>query len=90
MTYAGAVEMITTDPCSLEQYTRVRAEVAYARLPLETVLERLGIAAASWHVSERYWMPRVSSSADPEFDIVASLRFLQLMKLEAARLSGLR
>jgi hypothetical protein len=86
--------MVTTEPCSLEQYTRVRAELTYRRGPdgktldVRIVLEEHGYTCQSWVACKDYWTPRVSSNAEPEFDIAASLRFLQLMKQEAHRLTG--
>ncbi|HEY5936173.1 MAG TPA: hypothetical protein VIU61_16095 [Kofleriaceae bacterium] len=81
-------------PCTLELYTRVRAEMAYRkdqlgnRINYHLVLAEHGFTHTSWLECEGYWTPRVASNADPKFDLAASMRFRELMQTESDRLSG--
>jgi hypothetical protein len=85
-----------TPPCTLEVYTRVRAEMAYRkdrlgnRVNYHLVLAENGFSHPGWLECENYWTPRVASNADPKFDIGQSMRFRELMQTESDRLFGSR
>lgn len=68
------------EPCSLEAYTRVLAELAHgpARRYADT-LEAHGFTRATWRVAEQYWSPRIAAEDDPRFSPGQATRFRVLM-----------
>jgi len=82
------------EPCTLEVYTRVHAEMAYRkdrlgnRINYHLVLAEHGFNHTAWLECESYWSPRVASNADPKFDLAQSVRFRELMQSESNRLFG--
>jgi hypothetical protein len=83
------------EPCTLEVYSRVHAEMAFRKGPdgqkvdYNLVLAEHGYTHQSWLECEGYWTPRVVSDADPKFDAGAAARFRTLMQAESDRIFGI-
>jgi hypothetical protein len=71
------------EPCTLEVYTKVHAEMAYRadatgkQVNYQIVLAEHGFTHQSWLECEGYWTPRVVSPEDPKFDADAAMKFRQ-------------
>jgi hypothetical protein len=85
------------EPGSLEQYTKVHAEMALRKDPDDpsrkidhmVVIEENGFTHAKWLEMEGYWTPRVGSDEFPEFDPVLAAKFSELFQKEADRINGI-
>jgi hypothetical protein len=83
------------EPCPLELYTKIHAEMAYRRdasgkkVNYQLVLAEHGHTHQSWLECEVYWTPRVASNVDPKFDIAAATRFRSLLQEEHDRIFGI-
>ena len=84
-------------PGSLEQYTRVHAEMAYLKDTADPskkadhmkVIADNGFTYPEWLEMEGYWTPRVASDTDPKFDMEQATKFRELMQVEADRIMGI-
>jgi hypothetical protein len=83
------------EPCTLELYAKVHAEMAYRKGPdgqkinYHLVLAEHGYHHQSWLECEGYWTPRVASDQDPKFDPAQAVRFRALMQAESDRIFGI-
>lgn len=89
------------EPCTLEFYTKVHAEMALLRDPMgnkldhNLVLMQNGTHHQAWIECEGYWTPIVGApeilgQPNPKFDPVKSQQFAALMQAEADRIHGIR
>ena len=85
------------EPGTLEQYTKVHAEIALRKDPSDPlskidhmiVIAENGFTHAEWLEMEGYWTPRVGSDEFPEFDPVLAMKFRELFQKEADRINGI-
>lgn len=88
------------EPCSLELYAKVHAEMALrrdasgAKLNHHIVLAENGTHHQAWLECEGYWTPIVGAPTilgqpNPKFDVAQSQRFAQLTQQEADRINGI-
>jgi hypothetical protein len=83
------------EPCTLEVFARVHAEMAFRKGPdgekidYHQVLAEHGYTHQSWLECEGYWTPRLISDTDPNFDPAAAARFRVLMQEESDRIFGI-
>lgn len=88
------------EPCSLEQYAKIHAEMAFRKDPLGNqvhymlVLAEHGMAQPLWLECEGYWTPRVGADTilgqpNPKFDPEQAQRFRVLMQAESDRIHGI-
>ncbi len=86
-----------TPPGSLEQYTKVHAEMAYMKDPEDPsekvdhmkVIADNGFTHPEWLEMEGYWTPRVASDTDPKFDPELAVKFRELLQTEVDRILGI-
>lgn len=85
-----------TEPCTLEVYTKIHAEMAFRKDPAgnkinyQLVLAENGFTHQSWLECEGYWTPRVGADTDPKYDAAAGARFRVLMQQESDRILGIK
>lgn len=88
------------EPCTLEQYAKIHAEMAYRKDPLGhpihylLVLAEHGMAQPQWLECEGYWTPRVGADTilgapNPQFDPALAQRFRMRMQEESDRIHGI-
>jgi len=85
------------EPGSLEQYTKVHAEMALRKDPADPsskidhliVIAENGFTHAEWLEMEGYWTPRVGSDEFPEYDPALAMKFRELFQKEADRINGI-
>ncbi len=88
------------EPCPLETYAKIHAEMAFRKDPLGNkihymlVLAEHGMAQPLWLECEGYWTPRVAGDAilgqpNPQFDPELAQRFRVLMQAEGDRVQGI-
>jgi hypothetical protein len=85
------------EPCTLEVYTKVHAEMAYLKDPDDVekkidymiVLGEHGFSHQSWLECENYWTPRVGSDENPKYDAELGTKFRVLMQEESDRIFGI-
>jgi hypothetical protein len=89
------------EPCTLEFYTKVHAEMAYLKDPMgnklnhHLVLAQNGTHHQAWLECEGYWTPIVGAptilgQSNPKFDGAQSQKFAALMQRESDRIHGIR
>lgn len=82
------------EPCTLEIYSKVHAEMAFRKGPdgqkinYMIVLAEHGFTHQSWIECEGYWTPRVGAPG-PQFDEAQGQRFRVLMQQESDRIHGI-
>jgi hypothetical protein len=97
---AQAFQRGGAEPCSLEFYTKVHAEMAFMKDPLgnkinhHIVLAQNGTSHQAWLECEGYWTPIVGApeilgQPNPKFDPARSQQFAALMQREADRIHGI-
>lgn len=88
------------EPCSLELYAKVHAEMAFCKDPLgnkldyNLVLAHNGTHHQAWLECEGYWTPIVGApeilgQPNPKFDPVRAQEFRVLMQRESDRIHGI-
>lgn len=88
------------EPCTLEFYTKVHAEMALRKDPLgnkinhHIVLAENGTHHQAWLECEGYWTPIVGAPTilgqpNPKFDPARSQEFAALMQRESDRIHGI-
>ena len=88
------------EPCTLETYAKIHAEMAHRKDPLGNqihymlVLAEHGMAQPLWLECEGYWTPRVGADTilgepNPKFDPEQAQRFRALMQQESDRVLGI-
>lgn len=88
------------EPCSLETYAKIHAEMAYRKDPMGNkihymlVLAENGMSQPLWLECEGYWTPRVGADTilgQPNAQFVPELaqRFRVLMQSESDRVQGI-
>jgi hypothetical protein len=89
------------EPCTLEFYTKVHAEMALRKDPMgnkinhHLVLAENGTHHQAWLECEGYWTPIVGAPTilgqpNPKFKPELSQKFAQLMQNEADRINGIK
>lgn len=89
------------EPCTLEFYTKVHAEMAFLKDPTgnkmnhHLVLAQNGTHHQAWLECENYWTPIVGAPTilgqpNPMFDPAQSQKFAALMQQESDRIHGIR
>ncbi|MCC6972128.1 MAG: hypothetical protein IT434_18090 [Phycisphaerales bacterium] len=89
------------EPCTLEFYTKVHAEMAFKKDPLgnkmnhHLVLAENGTHHQAWLECEGYWTPKVGAptilgAPNPQFDPALAQKFATLMQQEADRIHGIK
>ncbi len=92
------------EPCTLEVYTKVHAEMAYLKDPADpnkqidfnVVLQQNGFTNGQWLECENYWTPVVSSDPNlpaemqQRFNPELSMKFKTLMQQESDRIFGIK
>jgi hypothetical protein len=89
------------EPCTLEMYTKVHAEMAFRKDPLGNkinyliVLAENGFNHQSWLECEGYWTPLVGApmilgQPNPKFNPELSQKFAALMQRESDRVQGIK
>jgi len=81
---------------TLEDYTKVHAEMAYIKDPNDSnkkidfmiVLENNGYSHSKWLEMENYWTPRVATPENPKFNAEDAARFRELMQKEVDKIFG--
>lgn len=85
------------EPCTLEIYTKVHAEMAFRKDPADPskqinyliVLAEHGFSHQSWLECENYWTPRVGAPDQAKWDPVLGQKFRELMQKESDRIFGI-
>lgn len=85
------------EPCTLELYTKIHAEMAYRKdhndsskqIDYNIVLAENGYTHQAWLECESYWTPRVGSPDQPKWDPVLGQKFRELMQKESDRIFGI-
>jgi len=88
------------EPCTLEFYTKVHAEMAFKKdvmgnkINHHLVLAENGTHHQAWLECEGYWTPIVGAPTilgqhNPRFDAAQSARFAALMQAESDRINGI-
>lgn len=85
------------EPCTLELYTKIHAEMAFRKDPADsskqidynTVLVENGYTHQTWVECESYWTPRVGAPDQPKWDPVLGQKFRELMQKESDRILGI-
>lgn len=84
------------EPCTLETYTKIHAEMALRKGPdgnkinYMIVLAEHGFTHQSWLECEGYWTPRVGSDKEAKWDPVAGKKFREMMQKESDRILGIK
>jgi methyl coenzyme M reductase alpha subunit len=85
------------EPCTLELYTKIHAEMAFKKDPNDPtqkinyhiVLANHGYYHQTWLECEGYWTPRVVSPDDPKYDAAQATKFRELMQKESDIIAGI-
>lgn len=88
------------EPCPLETYAKIHAEMAFRKDPLGNkihymlVLAEHGMPQPLWLECEGYWTPRVGADTilgqpNPQFDPEQAQRFRAMMQTESDRVLGI-
>ncbi len=89
------------EPCTLETYTIVHAEMAFKKDPNDPtkkydfmkVLEEHGFTHPKWLECENYWTPVVNYDERPElnarYNPTLAMKFKELMQKEADKINGI-
>lgn len=85
------------EPCTLELYTKIHAEMAFRKDPPGSdkqidymkVLTENGYTHQAWLECESYWTPRVGSDKEAKYDAVLGAKFRVLMQQESDRIFGI-
>jgi hypothetical protein len=88
------------EPCTLEFYAKVHAEMALLKDPLgnqmnhHLVLAQNGTHHQAWLECEGYWTPIVGAPGilgqpNPKFDPARAQKFRELMQQESDRINGI-
>lgn len=85
------------EPCSLEQFAKIHAEMAFKKDPNDPekkidyhlVLAAHGFTHQSWLECESYWTPRVGAPDQPKWDPVLGQKFRELMQKESDIIFGI-
>jgi len=88
------------EPCTLEDYTRIKAEMALKKDPatgekidFNKVLEENGYTLTKWGEMETYWVGRVGDPNDPRvgqnFNEEDAAKFRELYQKEADKIQGI-
>jgi hypothetical protein len=85
------------EPCTLELYTKIHAEMAFRKDPADAskkidyniVLAENGYTHQAWLECESYWTPRVGAPDQPKWDPVLGQKFRELMQKESDRVLGI-
>ncbi|MBC8172821.1 MAG: hypothetical protein H7X71_02850 [Chitinophagales bacterium] len=86
------------EPCTLELYTKIHAEMAFRKNPNDSaqkidyniVLAENGYTHQTWLECESYWTPRVGADTEPKYDPVLGAKFRELMQKESDRIFGIK
>ncbi len=86
------------EPCSLETYSKVHAEMAFRKNPdnpeekidFMIVLNEHGFEHHKWLECEGYWTPRVSDPQNEKFDQALATRFSAQIQQESDRILGIQ
>jgi hypothetical protein len=89
------------EPCTLEFYTKVHAEMAYSKDPMgnqknhHLVLAENGTHHQAWLECEGYWTPQVGAptilgAPNPKFKPELHQKFAALMQKESDRINGIK
>ncbi|HOX46029.1 MAG TPA: hypothetical protein PK668_20670 [Myxococcota bacterium] len=89
------------EPCTLEFYTKVHAEMAFMKDPMGNkinfmlVLAQNGTNQPAWLECEGYWTPIVGApeilgQPNPKYNPELSKKFAALMQKEADRIHGIK
>jgi hypothetical protein len=89
------------EPCTLEFYTKVHAEMAYSKDALgnqknhHLVLAENGTHHQAWLECEGYWTPQVGADSilgapNPKFNPELAMKFRALMQAESDRIHGIK
>ena len=85
-------------PGSLEDYTRIHAEMAFRKDPndpekkidfMVVILEN-NYTHAKWLEMESYWTPRVATDENPKFNPEQAMKFREMMQKESDRILGIK
>jgi hypothetical protein len=95
--YQAALDKMSggKEPCTLEVYAKVHAEMAFRKDPANpeqkinylVVLAENGFTHDNWLPCESYWTPKVVEG--PKFDEAVFTRFKLLLKTETDRVLGI-
>ena len=85
------------EPCTLELYTRIHAEMAFRKDPNDNtkqidyhiVLAENGFTHQTWLECESYWTPRVGADTEPKYIPELGAKFRVLMQQESDRIFGI-
>lgn len=88
------------EPCTIEKYTQIKAEMALKKDPetgqqidFNKVLEENGYNITKWGEVEGYWTPRVGDPNDPRtgqfFNAEDAAKFRELYQKEADKINGI-
>jgi hypothetical protein len=85
------------EPCTLELYTKIHAEMAFRKDPSDSnkqidyniVLAENGYTHQSWLECESYWTPRVGAPDQAKWDPIQGAKFRELMQKESDRIVGI-
>ncbi len=85
------------EPCTLELYTKIHAEMAFKKDPNDSskqinyhiVLADHGYYHQTWLECESYWTPRVGSPEEAKYDAVLGAKFRELMQKESDIIFGI-
>lgn len=86
------------EPCTLEVFAKVHAEMAYRKDPANpeqkinylVVLGEHGYTHQQWLECEGYWTPRVSDDKSPQFSMDLHQKFAALIQAESDRIFGIK
>jgi len=89
------------EPCTLEFYAKVHAEMAYSKDPMgnkknhHLVLAENGTHHQAWLECEGYWTPKVGADTilgqpNPQFNPELAQKFRVLMQTESDRVNGIK
>lgn len=89
------------EPCTLEFYTKVHAEMAYSKDAMgnqknhHLVLAENGTHHQAWLECEGYWTPQVGAptilgAPNPKFNPELKQKFAALMQKESDRIAGIK
>jgi hypothetical protein len=84
------------EPCTLEVYTKIHAEMAFRKdaannkqIDYNIVLGENGYTHQTWLECESYWTPRIALPEQPKWDPVLGQKFRELMQKESDRVLGI-
>ncbi len=96
--YQAALEKMSggKEPCTLEIYTKIHAEMAFRKDPnnpaqkidYNIVLAEHGFTHDTWLPCESYWTPRVGAPG-PKYDETQGQKFREMMQKESDRIFGI-